>query len=151
MRDDSGCIVQWYGLCHDIDDQVHAEESLRAREREFSQLVTMVPGLLWRLTPEGEPTFVNKRAIDFLGVDITDGRNPGMKRLAAAVASVVHPDDLGSVLAALNRSLATGESFLTRYRLRRADGTYRWMSGRAEPMRDESGRIVEWYGLNSGH
>jgi C4-dicarboxylate-specific signal transduction histidine kinase len=34
-----------------------------------------------------------------------------------------------------------------KYRLRRADGVYRWMSGRAEPMRDETGRIVQWFGL----
>ena len=33
------------------------------------------------------------------------------------------------------------------YRLRRADGVYRWVSVRAEPLRDESGRIVQWYGL----
>ncbi len=147
MRDDSGCIVQWYGLCHDIDDQVHAEETLRDRERKFSQLVSMVPGLLWRLTPRGEPTFINKRAIDFFGMDITADDKPAITRLSAAVTTLVHPDDSSDVLAALNRSLATGESFLMRYRLRRADGAYRWVSGRAEPIRDESGRIVEWYGL----
>jgi hypothetical protein len=33
------------------------------------------------------------------------------------------------------------------YRLRRADGDYRWMSGRAEPMRDDRGDIVQWFGL----
>src|SRR3546814_3900053 len=38
-------------------------------------------------------------------------------------------------------------SFSMSYRLRRADGVYRWMSGRAEPMRDQEGRIVQWYGL----
>ena len=46
-----------------------------------------------------------------------------------------------------SHSLATGESFAMRYRLRRADGVYRWMSSRAEPMRDEGGRIVQWFGL----
>jgi C4-dicarboxylate-specific signal transduction histidine kinase len=47
----------------------------------------------------------------------------------------------------LGRCLLTGEQFSMRYRLRRADGVYRWMSGRAEPVRDEGGRIVEWFGL----
>jgi C4-dicarboxylate-specific signal transduction histidine kinase len=45
------------------------------------------------------------------------------------------------------RCLQTGESFAMRYRLRRWDGIYRWMSGRAEPMRDQDGRIVQWFGL----
>src|SRR5690606_27109091 len=48
----------------------------------------------------------------------------------------------------LDRCLASGEHFSMKYRLRRADGVHRWMEGRAEPMRDESGRIVQWYGLS---
>jgi hypothetical protein len=147
MRDETGRIVQWYGLCHDIDDQMRAEEALRAREREFSQLVNMVPSLLWRLTPDGEPTFINQRAVDFFGLDIADYDKPGVRRLTAAITTLVHPDDAARVLEALDRCLVTGESFFMRYRLRRADGVYRWMSGRAEPMRDDSGRIVQWYGL----
>ncbi|MGO8227199.1 PAS domain-containing protein, partial [Rhizobium ruizarguesonis] len=49
--------------------------------------------------------------------------------------------------AALRRCLLTGANFASRYRLRSADGIYRWMSSRAEPMRDQAGRIVQWYGL----
>src|SRR5690606_20942419 len=48
---------------------------------------------------------------------------------------------------ALISCLASGEAFAMRYRLRRVDGTYRWMSSRAEPMRDHMGRILHWYGL----
>ena len=47
-------------------------ETLRERERELSQLVDMVPSHVWRLTPEGEPTFFNKRMVDFLGLDVAD-------------------------------------------------------------------------------
>jgi hypothetical protein len=142
MRDGGGHIVQWYGLSHDIDDQVHAEETLQQRERELSQLVDMVPSHLWRLTPEGETTLVNKRLADFLGVDATDRR-----QLEEALASSIHAEDAEEVGAVLGRSLLTGEPFAMNYRLRRADGAYRWMSGRAEPMRDQEGRIVHWYGL----
>ena len=53
----------------DIDDEMRAQEALRDRERELSQLVDMVPSLLWRLNPEGAPTFFNKRLIDFFGLD----------------------------------------------------------------------------------
>jgi hypothetical protein len=147
MRDQVGRIVQWYGLCHDIDDQMQAEEAVRDRERELSQLVNLVPSLLWRLTPEGEPIFFNKRAIDFFGLDIADCDKPDMRRLAATISTLVHPDDAVSLGEALNRCFVTGEHFAMRYCLRRSDGAYRWMSGRAEPIRDEDGRIVQWYGL----
>lgn len=147
MRDQSGSIAQWYAVSLDIDDEVRAQKALRDRELELSQLVDMVPGHLWRLTPAGEPIFFNKRMIDFLGLDVADADRPGMTRLDAVITTVVHPDDAARVRDALAHSLATGERFSLRYRLRRADGAYRWMSSQAEPMHDQEGRIVQWYGL----
>jgi PAS domain S-box-containing protein len=121
-------------------------EALRDRERELSQLVDMVPSHVWRLTPDGEPIFFNKRMVDFLGLDVADTDKPGMSRLEAVIETV-HPDDAAGFSDALHCCLATGESFAMRYRLRRADGVYRWMSSRADPVRDQDGHIVQWYGL----
>ncbi len=155
IRDQDGLIVQWYGLCHDVDDQMRADEARRAselqlqqalrdRERELSQLVDMVPVHIRRLTPEGEPTFFNKRLIDFLGLDVTEFDKPGVSRLAFALETLLHPDDALGALATVRRSLATGEGFSMKYRMRRADGVYRWMEGRAEPLRNEDGEVVQW-------
>ena len=147
LRDQDGTITQWYAVSLDIDDEVRAQEALRDRERELSQLVDMVPSHLWRLTPDGEPTFFSRRMVDFLGLDVADAEKPGISRLEGVIQTVIHPDDASEFRTALNRSLATGELFSMRYRLRRADGAYHWMSSRAEPMRDKDGRIVQWYGL----
>src|SRR5262249_27916145 len=49
---------------------------------------------------------------------------------------------------ALRHSLATGEPLAARYRLRRNDGEYRWIQARSEPLRDDSGEILHWYGIN---
>ncbi|TBC92351.1 PAS domain S-box protein (plasmid) [Rhizobium leguminosarum] len=148
LRDQSGAIMQWYVISVDIDDEMRAQEALRDRERELSQLVDMVPSLLWRLNPEGAPTFFNKRLVDFLGLDMADMDRPGMSRLAALIEAAVHPDDAATLEEALNHSFATGERFSSQYRLRRADGVYRWVKGSAEPLRDQTGRIVQWYGLS---
>jgi PAS domain S-box-containing protein len=142
IRDQQGKIVHWYGICHDIEDQVQAEAALRERERELSLLVDMVPSNLWRLTPEGETTLANKHMADFLGQNLEDKR-----QLQVVFDTIFHPDDVQAVSDVLGRCLKTGERFSMMYRLRRADGMYRWMSGRAEPMRDASGRIVQWFGL----
>ncbi|MER9657717.1 PAS domain-containing protein [Mesorhizobium sp. M0152] len=147
LRDEDGHILQWYGVSVDIHDLVTTQAALHNREQALSQLVNMVPSYLWRLSSNGEPTFFNKRLIDFLGLDITDAEMPDTNRLAAFIATVVHPDDAPSLREALNSCFATGERFFMKYRLRRADGVYRWMEGQAEPLRDESGRIVQWYGL----
>src|SRR5262245_33061496 len=70
-----------------VDPHVHhkVEIALRDRERELSQLVDMVPSHIWRLRPDGEPTFFNKRMVDYLGRDVTDIDRPGMSRLDALV------------------------------------------------------------------
>ncbi|CAN7390350.1 PAS domain-containing protein [Pararhizobium sp. LjRoot255] len=148
LRAADGAIVQWYIASIDIEDEMQAQEALRNREREFSQLVDMVPSLLWRLSPTGEPTFFNKRMMDFFGVDTREADKLDTSGRVAIIESAIHPDDSAEMAKALNHSLATGKRFSMRYRLRRADGVYRWVDGSAEPLRDESGRIVQWYGLS---
>jgi len=142
MRDDAGGIVEWYGLCHDIDDEMRAQNRLRERERELSVLAEMVPSNLWRVSPDGETTLVNKRMADFFGLNVGDKH-----QLEEVFATMFHPDDAGRVAEVLGQCFVTGEPFSARYRLRRTDGAYRWMSGRAEPLRDEDGHIVQWFGL----
>jgi PAS domain S-box-containing protein len=141
-RDQDGAIVQWYGVSLDIDDEVRAQEALRSRERELSLLVDMVPSHLWRVSADGETTLANKHMADFLGQDLGE-----KSQLQTVFEDIYHPDDAEAVRGVFRHCLATGDTFSMKYRLRRADGAYRWMSGRAEPMRDESGRIVQWYGF----
>ena len=145
-RDDDGTVAQWYGVSLDIDEEVRALEALRDRERELSQLVDMVPVQIRRLTPEGEPVFFNKRLIDFFGLDVGGygqaGHEPAWRR---SFSTLVHPDDAPEVLETVHHSLASGEPFSIKYRMRRVDGAYRWVDGRAEPLRDQSGAIMQWY------
>jgi PAS domain S-box-containing protein len=146
-RDSQGRITQWYGTTIEIEDQKRGEAALRDREQALSQLIDMVPSHLWRLTPDGEPIFFNKRMVDFIGLDVADMDRPGMTRLEAMIEASIHPEDTAQFGNTLNRCLDTGERFSMRYRLRRADGIYHWMSSRAEPLRDQDGRIIHWYGL----
>ena len=142
MRDQDGRIVQWYGLCHDIDDQMHAEEALRRSERQLQQLIDAVPANLWCMTPEGIPCYLNKRVTDVTGVSLKDLIAPDGSRSL----TIIHPDDRDAVDQAFARSLETGASFEARYRQRRSDGPHRWVESRAEPLRDDSGEILQWYG-----
>jgi hypothetical protein len=148
LRNQSGAIVQWYVVSLDIDDEVHAQASLRDRERELSQLVDMVPAHIRRMTPQGEPIFFNKRLRDFYGLDVTEMDRPGMSRLASVLQTVVHPDDVDSLLETAGGSFASGEPFSMKYRARRADGVYRWVDTRTEPLRDEGGAILQWYAIS---
>jgi PAS domain S-box-containing protein len=148
MRDEDGVIAQWYGLCHDIDDQVQTEDLLRERELELSLLVDMVPVHISRMSASGEPTFYSKRTLASIGISHVGALDePDMSRLATMLTATVHPDDLEMMRETIGKSISAGEPFYTRYRRRHADGSYRWMEGRAEPLRGENGAILQWYAV----
>ncbi|MCD2182648.1 PAS domain-containing protein [Rhizobium sp. GN54] len=146
LLDADGRVLQWYGLCHDIDDQVKAEEALRSRELELQQLIDTVPVQIWCVTPDGDPAYINKTMVDYTGMALDDFDAEG--GLPSAIQTIVHPDDRDSLHSALGHSFTTGEPFDLKFRNRRSDGAYRWTEGRAEPLRDETGRIIRWYGAN---
>ncbi len=147
MRGEDGRIVQWYGLCHDINDQMHAEEALRQRERALHQLVETLPALIYCATPTGEPIYRSQQLQDFLGFGLEDKDEAGMPRLAGTLDAIIHPDDLPTVKERYGHSLSTGERYALRHRLRRFDGEYRWVETRAAAMRDSDGAIVQWNGV----
>src|SRR5690606_23036626 len=126
----------------DLTERKRAEEALRDQKRELSQLVDMIPSYLWRITPDGVPEFFNKRLVDFLGVDVAGAQTPERGQISAFIETAIHPDDAAGVARAFKRSLASGERLSMRWRMRRADGVYRWMDASAEPMRDAAGHIV---------
>ncbi len=61
----------------------------------------------------------------------------------------IHPEDLKKITDKWLGDLAAGQPGEVEGRLRRFDGVYRWFLFRAEPLRDESGNIVNWYGTDT--
>ena len=57
-----------------------------------------------------------------------------------------HPDDQDRAWSTWRRSLVTGEPYHIEYRLRHRSGNYRWVLGRAQPVRKEDGEISRWFG-----
>lgn len=146
-RDFVGRVVGWYGTTIDIDEQKVAEAALRESERSLQQLIDTVPVLVWCLSPEGNPTYFNKRMIEYSGVRIEDLGPSEAERFDAVVKTIIHPDDAIAVRSVVERAVKTGEGFSLRHRLRRSDGVHLWVDARAEPMRNADGEIVRWYGV----
>src|SRR3546814_7669220 len=85
--------------------------------------------------------------IYFLGLDVTGVDKSDRSRLDTFIEDAIHPGDAVAVAKAFERSLASGERLSMKWRMRRADGVYRWMAASAEAMRDQDGHIAQWYGL----
>ncbi len=141
LRASDGRVVSWYGVLIDIDDQRKAEDALRESEDKLRQIIDTVPGLIWSTAPDGEPTYVSQRLLDYSGMRFEDFKHIGWQ-------AFVHPDDFAQAAKAYSHAIQTGTSYQGVIRLRRADGEFRWHHARCEPLRDQQGRIIQWYGLS---
>ena len=133
--------LSWYGVLIDIDDRRRAEEACRESEYKLRQITETQPGHLWSNGPDGEPTHINQRMLDYSGMRFEDFKHRGWE-------AVVHPADYPETAKAFYHAIQTGTSYEGVMRLRRADGEFRWHHARCEPLRDRQGRIIQWYGLS---
>jgi PAS domain S-box-containing protein len=140
LHDDTGAIVEWYGVNTEIEGRKRAEDGLRESERQFRLLVETIPALVWRGTAEGDLDYLNQRAVAYLGHTAQSLSGGGWLEL-------IHPDHRDATVRRWMHSVTTGASYDDVYRLRRADGQFRWTQSVGEPFRDAEGRITQWYGV----
>ena len=114
-------------------------DALRESNARFDVLTDAMPQMVWSTLPDGYHDYYNARWYEFTGVPAgsTDGE---------AWYGVFHPDDQTRAWERWRHSLATGDAYEIEYRLRHRSGEYRWVLGRALPVRDAGGRITRWIG-----
>jgi PAS domain S-box-containing protein len=148
VRDGAGAAVAWYGTSTDIQDLKTAESALRRSEAELAnvrhvqQTLDSIPVAAWRARADGFVEYFNKRWLDYVGVSLD-------QVLGWQWAGSFHPEDLPRVNDIWRQLLASEKPGEVEARMRRHDGSYRWFLARAEPWRDDTGRVVAWYGTNT--
>src|ERR1700676_3982643 len=86
LRASDGTVLSWYGVLIDIDARRSGDEALRESEYKRRQITETVPGLLWSVGPDGEPTHINQRMLDYSGMRFEDFKLRGW-------VAFVHPAD----------------------------------------------------------
>lgn len=122
-------------------ERKRAEEALRRSEKEFRMALDTIPAMAWSTLPDGPNEYCNKRWMDYTGM------KPG-EELGYGWIEAFHPDDRTAHFAKWRAATEKEELFESVARIRRADGEYRWFLTQGVPLRDESGKIVRWYGTN---
>lgn len=115
------------------------EEQLAESERKFHAIANSVDQMIWSTRPDGYHDYYNDRWYEYTGVP--EGSTDGEDWI-----DVVHREDRERVARLWGQSLETGEPYQIEYRLRHRTGEYRWVLGKAQPLRDKTGGIVRWYG-----
>jgi PAS domain S-box-containing protein len=119
-----------------------ALEEIRTSEAKLRKIIDTMPTLAWCSLPDGTGEFWNRRWHEYTGLTLEAARGWGWQ-------DAIHPEDLKEITDKWLGFLASGQPGEVEGRLRRFDGVYRWFLFRAEPLRDESGNIVNWYGTDT--
>jgi PAS domain S-box-containing protein len=142
VRDTNGHVIRWCVLLTDIDDLKRAEDAIRGSERNLALIINTIPALAWSARPDGSADFFNQHYLDFIGFSAEQASGWGW-------TAAVHPDDLNELVATWQRTMASEAAGEVEARLRRHNGEYRWFLFRVDPLRDETGTLVKWYGVNT--
>src|SRR5690349_18787305 len=105
-------------------------------------IVDRIPAFTWSAHADGSVEFVNQRWREYAGLSPEESQGWGWQ-------IAIHPEDLPSLMRRWRELLIAGEPGEIEARMRRHDGIFRWFLIRFEPFRDETGKVVMWYGVSA--
>jgi len=115
---------------------------LAQKNQELDAIVQTAPDIIFSRNPDGSRDYISGRFYEYTGAPSGAGQGYGW-------LDYVHSEDKEQSLARWLQSVSTGKTYESDYRLRGADGQYRWFRVRAVPLRDGHNEIVKWYGTCS--
>src|SRR2546423_6810821 len=136
---DLGLIEKATHLARVAIERDRAEAAVRNSEQKYRDLVDTTPAFVHTNLPNGDLDFVNRGWLEYLGLSNTD-------LLGSRWTSAIHREDVEELVAKWRAALESGEGYVAEARVRRGDGEYRLFLHREEPLRNEAGEIVKWYG-----
>jgi two-component system, cell cycle sensor histidine kinase and response regulator CckA len=138
-RDETGEVIGLIGISRDISERKQAEEALRESEARFRELADAIPQIVFTAGPDGGLIHLNAQTASYTGLGTND-------LLGWSWDKVIHPDDLPHTVAVWTTAVGSGVPRELEFRIRRADGVYRWHVSRQVPARAADGSISRWYG-----
>ena len=119
-------------------------------EAQLRATLNMIPAYTWYAAPSGGLTFVNERSADYLGLakdhPLRFGADTGAEW--DSHIPLLHPNDQDETRRIWSECLSAGCPGEVSFRVRNAEGTYRWFLSRAEPLRAKDGTVLYWIGVN---
>jgi PAS domain S-box-containing protein len=142
VRDSQGAPLHFIGQIVDITARKQAEAAVRESEEKFRQLAESVHEVFWLVDPaKNTMIYVSPAYEEIWGRSCASLDESRQNWLAA-----VHPEDLQRVYEATLTKLTDGH-YNEIYRIRRPDGSQRWIRDRAFPVRDQNGTVYRVAGI----
>ena len=126
-------------VVQDITERTQAEAELKAGERRYRELADAIPQIVWTADGSGAILHINAKVTEYTGL-------PADNLTGWSWDRVIHPDDLAHTVRDWTAAVQSGVPRDIEFRIRRADGAFRWHITRQVPASDASGKITTWYG-----
>lgn len=135
--------IKLRGVMFNITRIKRAEKVLQESEARFRLLTEAIPQQVWTAQPDGSLSYVNQRVIEYFGYPFEEMIGPGWQRF-------LHPDDWPEYLECWAKAGETNQPYEIEFRLLRGkDHSFRWHLGRALPIFNQEGEVVQWFGTNT--
>jgi len=138
-RDFSGKAWRVIGSMQDLTVRKRAEEAIRESEARFRKMADAAPVMIWVTGPDKLCSFVNEVWLQFRG-------RPIEQEIGNGWVEGVHPEDLDRCVTIYHSAFDARRTFQMEYRLRRADGEYRWVFDSGVPMFSANGQFEGYIG-----
>ena len=129
-------------MIRDVTERKNAQLALLESEERFRTMADSIPQLAWIARADGQRYWFNQRWYAYTGTTLEQIEGWGWK-------SAYHAGFVPAVMEAWHAAITNGIAFEMEYPLRGADGRYRTFLTRVEPLRDPTGKLVNWIGTNT--
>ena len=141
IRDKDGKIIGISKIARDITEAKKAESLLKESEKRFRLLAESLPQLVWVTDEKGKSEFVSLKWEEYTGIHLS--------MLDDKWESLVHPDDLKTIMQIWKDSLVSCIPYKAEVRLKSKTGDYRWFAAIGDPVFDNENKIIKWVGAFS--
>jgi len=141
IRGSDGRLLGVILIFRDVTESRRAELALAESEALYRAIGESIPFGAWICEPNGNIRYLSDSFLQMTGMTLGECMQAGW-------TSRVHPEDLQPILDHWRYCVKAGCFWDYEYRIRSADGSYRYILSRGVPIRSAEGKVTAWAGMN---
>lgn len=141
LKNHNGDVYAILNFATDVTDLVLAKNKIQENQEKYRNLADSLPIIIWTADKDGNIDYYNKKWYDYTGFDGIDNRENASQK-------ILHPDDFPKAMTIWKTSQKNKSAYEIEYQFKdkSKENGYRWFLGRAVPIKDENGEVIQWIG-----
>jgi len=140
LKNDQGVVTRWFGSNTDIDDQKQLNDQMARAQAEFKKIIETIPNGIWRTDAHGRADYFSQRFGELVGY--TEEKD----LLGDAWIDKLHPDDAVNTMEVWKAALTAKTPVKHEFRYKTKNGGYQWFRSEGNPLKNEKGEVIKFYG-----